>query len=1090
MDNLSSIFKEIKNHKLSRLAIYLIVGVLLLLAGLGWSQVARSATPNLAWKQTGQSINVTSDVNARWYWKKSATELSCNADLASNYRKHTGFGLSLTDSGSKIAYYCVQAEDPTDDTPVRRNLPIKFYPSPTLTISQNGNDIIATASSEVEEGTPSWYHQQTVSSTSCNTQTLSNSTSWQNANSVATPTTNPKTLPVAHGQSGGNYHCFLFKDKNSGANYAAQWVAKKYTYRAPATVDINQNGKEISASVSGSYQAIVYKVLAENNADCDRTTEFTGAGYGVGTNYTAVDANDDKVICFRIESNPASGHQVGTYSYQPYTIDLTPPTIHVAHDIDTPHLTASSSNNLTHWQYRIATSEICGSGGTTPYTSVSSRVDSEPTVAKTSFSTQAADNLRHDDYVCFKAKNERGIWGAGQTKYDQASQNHRISVKQGSIGQTYTTGLIYTSNKTGTTWKYINVANDLVDCQTGPNWTTATDGQLVTLLPSFHNQTYCFEAIYTDTVDVQHKAYGQVTIDLVAPVVALSQDTKTITAQTSATDVVDASWQYTTQLTLRADCNSHIGASKWSVASADNKLVKKSALSGYSSLICFRVKDNVGNYGYEWLEISQQKTDDPDKKTDLEITVRQKGAQFSYSANRAVANWRYVGPIANNPDCSLMNYPTANGQVTSLKASDNNQYYCVRGQDYNRQYDYAKIYVTGIATPTAPAPIIDVSFAEDIMIADVTNKKGPITWRYFIDDNSTNCRPDYVGWNNQSDYVGNQSISISTIGQHNRWVCLRATDSSSQTGHLTKRVDNQKTLSITISQQKYQLTASIPGDDQQVNWRYFIAGTNHSCRADYTGWNRLNDIVGKTTLNIPITVDDAFDWVCVRATDASKNTGVQPYKISPVATVRQPSKPTISFNQSQTQLVANADQTITSWRYLIFNKKPTTCNVNNRHFATNKAGKTNVAPLTSKTEGYYYCFKAVSADDTVGVALWQVTGIAGPITPPVTQPTTPTTPTTPPVQPPPTQDEDDQKDEDSDDQKDEEDQTVTTPTDTDSSMPTPEDDEPKDDDNWLIWYLVGGGAGLILVIIIVEMIGSKKKKQSPDQDSGAVGGNL
>ena len=105
----------------------------------------------------------------------------------------------------------------------------------------------------------------------------------------------------------------------------------------------------------------------------------------------------------------------------------------------------------------------------------------------------------------------------------------------------------------------------------------------------YNKRWACFEATTASGI----AGYDKLRIDLTAPLVAITQTQRILTASSSAEDLDSTTWQFS-EPRLIVDCDGTIGG--WSAG----QIISETWVNHY---YCFRVADKVGNFGYAAMKV-------------------------------------------------------------------------------------------------------------------------------------------------------------------------------------------------------------------------------------------------------------------------------------------------------------------------------------------------------------------------------------------------------------------------------------------------------------------------------------------------------
>ena len=242
---------------------------------------------------------------------------------------------------------------------------------PVVTLTQTGNTVIATALNLTNFD----YFAQATEPTCDDT----NTTSTYTAGATAT------------GLVDDQWVCFKAKNLKGVYGYA-----KKQIDLTPPVVTLTQTGSTVIATALNLTNFDYFAQATEPTCDDTNTTSTYTAGA------TATGLVDDQWVCFKAKNLK------GVYGYAKKQIDLTPPVVTLT---QTGNTVIATALNLTNFDYFAqATEPTCDDTNTT----------------STYTAGATATGLVDDQWVCFKAKNLKGVYGYAKAQVDLPSPSTTI----------------------------------------------------------------------------------------------------------------------------------------------------------------------------------------------------------------------------------------------------------------------------------------------------------------------------------------------------------------------------------------------------------------------------------------------------------------------------------------------------------------------------------------------------------------------------------------------------------------------------------------------------------------------------------------
>ena len=536
--------------------------------------------------------------------------------------------------------------------------------------------------------------------------------------------------------------CFRVKDRTNN-NYS--YIKYKIDYNSPA-VSPYQNGTDIIGA-STSLDVLAgedwYHSGPHDSSGCSSTT--TGFVYGK----KAANIVDDKYYCFKVAD------RAGNFGYGELQADLTVPTITLTR---TEATVKASGTSLSDYQYFKSDDDpICNSTNT----------------VATWTKGVSATKIKAGKWVCFKAKNSKGVWGYIEL---QVFLDIVLTQNNTTITATSVSGLTLSS------YSYFKSTTDpTCDSSKTTGWTT---GSSATSLVD--NQWVCFRAQKADNSWV----YLKIQTDLTSPTITLAQDKKTVTG----TGLDLSGWEYFKSTTTEPTCDGSDGKTYTSGSSVSNL--------GDDDWVCFKAKNKKGVWGYAKLQVDL---------TVPTVTVTQDNDIVTGSGT-GLTGFEYFVNSTTEPTCDATNTTSYTvGSRTSTLADDD--WVCFKAKNSRNIYGYAKIEVD--LTP----PTLTLTQSNDTLVATGTNLTGfsysILTSSQDSCDSSTTVFTDGSTTSRQTD---------------SNWICFKAKNSRGVYGYAKMQIDLTEPILI-IGQNNQTVKAVGTG---LSGFSYFLSSTLPSCSKDNT----------------------------------------------------------------------------------------------------------------------------------------------------------------------------------------------------------------------------------------------------------------
>ena len=321
-----------------------------------------------------QEIDSTPEINNdSWQYFKTpnSTEPTCDSSGDSKLNTVASANKSITAAAADHGkWICFKAKNVNG---IARYTKIQVDVSPTIAISQDQDSVDATAQSVLVATitSSSWQNFKTDDTTkpSCDSSDIAkfNTASSSNNAVIITSSDNNKWV------------CFKVLDSNNLVGYAAYQIDYN-----PPIVSIKQDNTKLTASsrdddlpATPAWQ----KSGPHSGSDCGVDT----TGFSTGKIVTG--ASNNKYYCFKVVD------KAGNVGYGELQVDLTAPTNMILSQSSSTIV--AKGTGLSNFAYfTSATDPTCSSTNTTTY-----------------ISGAITTTMTDGHWVCFKATNNRGVWG-------------------------------------------------------------------------------------------------------------------------------------------------------------------------------------------------------------------------------------------------------------------------------------------------------------------------------------------------------------------------------------------------------------------------------------------------------------------------------------------------------------------------------------------------------------------------------------------------------------------------------------------------------------------------------------------------------
>ena len=493
--------------------------------------------------------------------------------------------------------------------------------------------------------------------------------------------------------------------------------------------------------------------------------------------------------------------------------------------------------------------------------------------------------------------------------------------------------------------------------------------------------------------------------DTTRPTVNVRRDDRTVRATSTSNDLPSVpDWRY--KISNDSGCNdSTFNTNDQAIGYGHTVQL----VDGDDVWVCFQIADSAGNLGYGKLRVDLRGPT---------ITVSQSGTQVTATADESASNWIYFRTNEEPAYCvigqdwNLGRQQTYVGRIVrNLTDGQVGQYLCFRAQDSHGNQSVAIYQISGPINPPFVGQL-SISFAQSSTRLVASANRTVATWYYLVYESApTNCDRNnaYFG----TTYAGQTNTVDINADDNGRYYCFEATAANGVKGYGSHRVNLPTgssspaptpvgALRVTVSRQSNRLTAT--ANRTVSDWRYLIYESRPAnCDQTNPYFTASNGQVGRDNV-VDLAPADSNRYYCFEAIDTNGLKAYVLYRVgrvteAPFTPAPEPTHPTakpairVTIDHRNNQLIAVANQRIANWQYLIYSQRPN-CDATNTYFDTLGAqvGEGQIGPVTEQTVGYYYCFRARTADGRVGFGLHRVTRA---FVRPTSQPI-PTGPTLPP----------------------------------------------------------------------------------------------
>ena len=652
-----------------------------------------------------------------------------------------------------------------------------------------------------------------------------------------------------------------------------------------------------------------FKTTTIASPNCSNT--YTGwSSITAGSGHRSVSfasSDDDKWVCFRAKNN------LGVYGYFKYQIDMTPPTIALTQNYK--RVTAATGGLTDHDYFTSASNPDCSAN-------YSSWDDATSGYTK--------DNLSHGTYICFRAKNERRVYGYAEMQVDTTQPSLTLKQNNTTVSLT-TTGLkehrYYTSSSNP------NCAGNYDD------WWRAEKGTSKSGLSD--NEWICFRA----SNDRGIFGYAEWQLDLTQPVFSLKQDNARIKISETNISVLHTFGYFEASSAPPATGNTSCSGDYSSTWTASTTGRINSDIED-NEWVCFRAKNNKGVYGYAKLQI------DLTKPT---FSLKQDNTKVKIDDTEFISGFGYFEASSQPPttgvtSCSDAYNSTWTSSTTGITNTDinNGKWICFRAKNDKGVYGYAKLQVD------MTQPSFSLEQNNDRILIDDTTHLDAESFGYFQADSAppatgnSSCSGDYTGtWTSSSD--GRTAADI----PHGKYICFRAKNNRGVYGYNSLQIDRTEP-SMTLTQDNTTVTASGVG---LVTFAYFISSDNPDCDWD-DNYNKEGHIARNVWHNM---------YVCFTA---GNSLGVYTFKELRVDLT----KPTFTLTQDNTIVKITSTTGLSDFAYFQADSEPPDDDSSSSCSEAKISGWTADADgsISGIENGKWICFRAKNSLGVYGFAKKQV----------------------------------------------------------------------------------------------------------------------
>ena len=516
--------------------------------------------------------------------------------------------------------------------------------------------------------------------------------------------------------------------------------------------------------------------------------------------------------------------------------------------------------------------------------------------------TVAITSTDNNKYVCFRVKNNLGVFG--YKKYQIDYNPPTITVNRNAYQLIGTSTDITTVDDS--TWFNNGPHN------TEPSACATTTGYQSgkTINNAQMHKYYCFK------VSDNSGNIGYLSYTIIGPALTLTQDNTTVTV-TSADGSTLTDYKYFTQASKPTNC----GLAKTSGWTSGTSVTNLS----HNTWVCFAAKDNTNIYGFGLLQV------DLTKPT---ITLTQDYKTVTATGTN-LSDYKYFVQTTN-PTCDATK-TTGWTSGTSKTNLGHGNWICFTAKNNLGVYGFAEVMVN-LTQPT-------ITLTQDGQTVSATGNSLS-DYKYFTSTTNPTCDiSKTTGWTS-----GTSKGSLAD----DAWICFTAKNNLGVYGFAELEVDlTAPVVSTTQNQTKAQATATTTnGTIKTGSWTHYKSATNpNNCSSiTYTIPEHRNN------KSMTITSADNNKYYCFRVKNSRGIYGYGGGQIDynpPIINIVQ-NYPDISATSAAT------DAILSTWSY----SRPQNSNPTCSGLAANqyKSGH----EVYHAQDNKYYCFKLTDDNDNVG----------------------------------------------------------------------------------------------------------------------------
>ena len=787
----------------------------------------------------------------------------------------------------------------------------------------------------------------------------------------------------------------LTNNNNSWLEYYAYFSVDK---TAP-TMTLAQNGLflEITATDSSGIRDWYMASSTSQITDCTFSSyaaidpsliTITTSGQKQIAKVTLTSLDNDLYYCVRLTDNQDND----AYSTDDFQVDTIAPvlsanqdnavlTITVRQDDDQDNNNDGNSDiDVSSWQYAIVSNNVCNVS-TRNWRDITHLTDDATKDRALITLTTSID----DRTYCFRVADEAKNSAYALISVDTINSPPVLS----SVGQNNKNEITVSATDNNylnnSSWQYAITETKVCNSQT-TGWqtdglssttTNSRSGKIVIDLSrtdvndAEEDQWICIRV--ADNLDSNY-GYRNLKIDVVAPVVTVTQRNSVLTASSKSSGVSSSTWRYVTD-SHNFDCDED-AFDIFTVRSSRTVYLNSNHINDY---FCFRVSDSKGNIGYS--RTHRVRSLDTTPPT---ISLQQVNdvLKLSASGNADDQTWGWDRVSKSQPDdCEDQSYRDANDdQTVDLDEDDISYWFCIRVADAHGNYSYKAIKIKSV---DATHPSVNVVQTVHMLTASSASEDlDTSSWQYAISriNDEFDCDEDNNNLRFNSPRSTNKSVQLQE-SDHNKFYCFRVKDKSGNFGYgLSQQVFFDAPPKLTVVQKSHLKRLEVSTDATDVDgytwaWSTFNRNPGDCSKVAYT---EVDD-VHLTLRTNKIVVSDIADssngnYYCFRVADTSSEDDLNygyakhRYDITP-AMVR------FNFDVDTNILTVSStssDVDHSTWRYAKFSSQP------------NCDGTTELAygipaqrqfTLTEADNNHWLCFRVANSGGYYAYGLYLVENV-------------------------------------------------------------------------------------------------------------------